>query len=156
MMKLMKLPIVFLVLLLSLNTFAFNRENCGNLFPKFEESHPPYASPLYVTTMIPSTASYFSSTGHCSMYDSGSSSVARALFLKDNFEALAFDAARGHGESLQALAQLYGCSYESFGSMAKNHYREFFKIGIDPLQREQVIREEIEQDPAEVQCQTQS
>lgn len=70
--------------------------------------HPPWYAPLYAITMIPSTTSYFSSFGACSMYG-GPKRVARMQFLSETYETLRTEAARGTGDHLVAFASLAGC-----------------------------------------------
>ena len=121
-----------LILILSLlfnSTFAhaFNKEACGQLFPKADESHPPYYSPLYVSTMVPSTTSYFSSIGPCSMY--GDARNMRQAFVGNSIDYLVADAAQGRGEYLNTLAELSGCpknKYDLFNSVVQSHYSELF------------------------------
>lgn len=107
---------------------AFNGDKCGNLFPKVDSYHPPYYSPFYATTMIPSTTSYFSSFGHCALYGD-SMSGSRALFVRDTYDLIAQDAAQGSGEYLTTLAELSGCNQRSHGRFAtvlKKNYGKLF------------------------------
>lgn len=114
--------------------YAFSGERCGGLFPKSEGSHPPWFSPLYVSTMGPSTTSYFSSFGPCSMY--AGDTYSRKAFLNEAMVPLQVDAARGKGEYLNTLAQLSGCptdKYGKFGSSIQKKYDALFsKENEDP------------------------
>lgn len=85
---------------------AFNQDKCGELFPKIEDRHPPYFSPLYTSTMVPSSTSYLSSFGKCSMY--GRLDL-REQFLRVHGPSLASEGARGSGEHLEILRELTGC-----------------------------------------------
>ncbi|MGE3680372.1 MAG: DUF3015 family protein [Bdellovibrionales bacterium] len=117
---------IFAFVLSALPVHAFNKERCGTLFPKSDGTHPPYYSPLYVLTMVPSTASYFSSVGPCSMYgDSGT----RTSFIKDAWLPLQVDVSRGDGEYLNAFAELSGCSahqYEVFATTLHHRFSTLF------------------------------
>src|SRR5262245_58546215 len=121
---------IFLFVLVTLFTAipaqAFNKEQCGKLFPKSDDTHPPYYSPLYLFTMFPSTTSYVSSIGPCSMY--GGSSIGRAQFLEKSLEPLKIDVARGAGEYLNALAELSGCSISNFDAFAQTLHSRFEDI----------------------------
>lgn len=108
---------------------AFNNEKCGNLFPKSDGAHRPWFSPLYISTMGPSTTSYFSSFGPCSMYAGDGYTPARQSFLDESLAPLKVDAARGKGEYINALAELSGCpsdKFGKFGSVLQNHYSKVF------------------------------
>ncbi|MEK6555960.1 MAG: hypothetical protein AABZ31_12010 [Bdellovibrionota bacterium] len=61
------LSLFVLGLLVASPAQAFNKDRCSKLFPTFDDDHPPYASPIYISTMVPSTTSYFSSIGTCAM-----------------------------------------------------------------------------------------
>jgi hypothetical protein len=126
-MPLIKLATAFISLFVAVSAHAFNKDRCGDLFPKSDDSHPPYYSPLYVSTMIPSTTSYFSSFGPCSMY--ASSMSLRKAFIENSRRPLQADAARGQGEYLNALAELSGCpsaKYFAFATLMHNKYDVVF------------------------------
>lgn len=107
---------LFVALFISSYAHAFSSERCGTLFPKTGGSHYPWISPLYVSTMVPSTSSYFSSYGPCSMY--GTESAARQAFVNEALVPLQADAARGKGEYINTLAQLSGCPENKYGKFA--------------------------------------
>ena len=103
---------------------AFSNERCGSLFPKSNGSHYPWFSPLYVSTMMPSTTSYFSSFGPCSMY-AADSFGSRTAFVDSSLIPLQRDTARGKGEYLNALAELSGCPADKYDKFAKTMHKQF-------------------------------
>lgn len=119
------------VLLATATSQAFNKERCGSLFPKSDGDHPYYYSPIYISTMFPSTTSYFSSIGPCSMYgeyEGGS----RSAFIEKAEPSLRIEAARGQGEYLNALATLTGCPTEYQSRVASVMHREFETVFASP------------------------
>lgn len=118
----MRFTFILAVFFTAMTAQAFNKDRCGTLFPKSDGTHPPYYSPLYVSTMVPSTSSYFSSIGPCAMY--GDSSL-RSSFIENSSLPLQADAARGKGEYLETLAQLSGCAQAQYPRFA-NEMREHF------------------------------
>lgn len=106
---------------------GFSKERCGKLFPQSDSDHPYYYSPIYVTTMLPSTTSYFSSIGPCSMYGDFQNAT-RATFIEDSLPKIRVDAARGGGEYLTALAQLSGCPEEQYGKVASVMHSKYSTV----------------------------
>ncbi len=117
----------FLILWISiLTTHAFNQDHCGDLFPKIEDHHPPYLSPLYTFTMVPSTTSYLSSFGKCSMY---ATNEIRNRFVERYYADLSREAAQGEGEYLSLLRELSGCSAkqkQNFNKAVQAHFDTLF------------------------------
>lgn len=139
--------VFFLGFLVSVNVHAFSNERCGNLFPKTGGTHYPWLSPLYVSTMGPSTTSYFSSFGPCSMY--GQADGMRAAFVDESLAPLKMDASRGKGQYLNALAELSGCpsdQYAKFSSAMQTHFEKVFPDKSDSksiiTQVDQVLKSE--------------
>lgn len=120
--------LLILALLLSTHSaHAFNKDRCGRLFPQADGDHPPYYSPIYVSTMIPSTTSYFSSFGPCGMYADGQG--IRSAFLEKMLPEIQADAARGGGQYVEAFGTLSGCSADggrAFGSVMQRHFESVF------------------------------
>ena len=138
---------LFLATFISNYAHAFNSDRCGNLFPKTGGTHYPWFSPLYVSTMGPSTTSYFSSFGPCAMY--GSSDTLRTVFVDESLAPLKVDASRGKGQYLNALAELSGCptdQYGKFSSTMQAHYEKVFPDKADSksilAQVDQVLKSE--------------
>jgi hypothetical protein len=94
------------------------------MFPMADNDHPYYYSPIYVTTMMPSTTSYFSSIGPCSMYGEYQGAT-RVTFIEEALPAIRVDAARGEGEYLKTLAQLTGCPASHYPTVASVMHSEF-------------------------------
>lgn len=109
------------------NALAFSKERCGRMFPQSDNDHPYFYSPIYVTTMMPSTTSYFSSIGPCSMYGEYQSSN-RASFIEESLPSIRSEAARGEGEYLRALAQVSGCPADRYATVASIMQRNFASV----------------------------
>jgi hypothetical protein len=124
--------VIFLLSLLAASSAnAFSKDHCGHLFPTSDGDHPPYYSPIYISTMVPSTTSYFSSIGPCSMYGEGG---VRAAFLKNELPSIQVDAARGKGEYLNAFAELSGCpsgQYSQVGFVMQKQFKMIFENSPD-------------------------
>ncbi len=59
----------------------------------------------------------------------GGPAQAREAFVENSLVAIKIDAARGEGEYLNALAELWGCpseDYSEFASTLHNHYLSLF------------------------------
>lgn len=106
---------------------AFNQERCGRIFPTADDDHPPYFAPMYIFTMFPSTTSYFSSMGPCSMYGDSRSSL-RSSFIESSRHSLQVEAARGRGEYLQTLADLSGCPADKHDIFAEVMQKQFTQL----------------------------
>lgn len=103
-------------LFLCSSCYAFNWEKCD----KKMRSVSPFG-------FFISTSSYVTSTGDCSMI--GNNSHNRKVFITQNIDRLQIDIARGDGEYLQTLAELYSCpedNYSTFGHELKSHYEIIF------------------------------
>lgn len=108
-----------LTLILSSSCYAFNWDNC-------------YQKTIKDTSIlgegwITSTTQYSSSFNECSML--GEAGHDRKVFIAQNFDKLQVDIARGNGEYLQTLAELYSCpedNYSTFGHELKSHYEIIF------------------------------
>ncbi len=106
--------------------YAFDNDKCGAIFPEADSEHPPYYAPLYIFTMFPSTTSYFSSFGPCSMYRGNNM---RSAFIEKSKSELQIDVARGEGEYLRTFAELSGCpsaQYSHFGASLKAGSSQIF------------------------------
>ena len=66
-----------------------------------------------------------SGTSNCEL--DGASGSAKAVFIEANKVAIANDIARGNGETLASLGELYGCSnINAFGSALQKNYETIF------------------------------
>jgi hypothetical protein len=119
------LIIALLGLIFSFSVQAFNGDNCKNLFPDVGGDHPPYLGPIYITTMFPSTSSYFSSTGPCALYGILKRKREKEVFVASNWEQIKFQMAVGKGPHLKALVPLLGCPDSSFKDLAAMMKNEF-------------------------------
>ena len=63
-----------------------------------------------------------------------------ALFIKDNFLQLKLESAQGHGQYLNALAKLAGCSrgYDDFAKLIQNNY--FYVFNVESVYENQELR----------------
>ena len=108
---------------------AFDQDKCGDLFPRVDDKYPPYYSPLYTFTMFPSTTSYVSSWGKCSMYGD-TRAIERNKFVASEYEQISREAAQGGGESVATLASLSGCPSEKkveFSHALQSQFTRVFK-----------------------------
>lgn len=112
---------------------AFDQDKCGAIFPKIGDKHPPYFSPLYTSTMVPSTTSYMSSFGNCSMYAGQESKEVRNEFIASTYDSLSREAAAGGGEHVGALASLMGCSAEARPRFSQVLQRKFGVVFDSPV-----------------------
>lgn len=115
------------VILSPSDAMAFSKERCGRMFPQSDNDHPYFYSPIYVTTMMPSTTSYFSSIGPCSMYGEYQASN-RVSFIEEALPSIRSEAARGEGEYLRALAQVSGCPVDRYATVASIMRRDFATV----------------------------
>ena len=118
---------VFFSIVYSVQADAFSKERCGRMFPQSDNDHPYFYSPIYITTMMPSTTSYFSSIGPCSMYGEYQGAN-RVSFIEDTLPSIRVDAARGEGEYLKTLAVLTGCPAEQHGKVASVMHSQFATV----------------------------
>lgn len=103
------------------STHAFNWEECNKTL-----SRPGNWVGVYGLT---SMTQWSSSWGECSMI--GEVSHDRKIFLAQNIDKLQVDIARGDGEYLQALAELYECpakNYSDFARTLKDNYSNIFHL----------------------------
>lgn len=123
----MRRLILFFLPFYSVSALAFDEGKCGDLFPKLGDSHPPYFSIFYTSTMVPSTTSYLSSWGKCSMY--GSRQTLRTQYIATHQPTLELEAARGEGEHVETLARLSGCTdneQSRFNEKLRLNFKEIF------------------------------
>jgi len=79
----------------------------------------------------PQTSAISTGTSNCTDY---SGDVAESLYIDGNREALKVDVSRGHGETLAALLNLYGCSANgTVGSQLQNNYGVIFNSNAQML-----------------------
>lgn len=116
-----------LVMAIPAVTHAFSKERCGRMFPQSDNDHPYYYSPIYISTMMPSTTSYFSSIGPCSMYGEYQG-ASRVSFVEEALPELRVDAARGGGDYIKTLAQLTGCPAAQYSAVADVMQRNFASV----------------------------
>jgi hypothetical protein len=141
-------------ILISSPVLAFNKDRCSKLFPTFDDDHPPYASPIYISTMAPSTTSYFSSIGPCAMYGKNIS-VARRFYIDESMSEIQVDVARGQGEHVMALAAYSGCpaeAHEQFATEMRANYRTLFAAPHDSYRLSQRIDKIIQATSLQKSC----
>lgn len=121
--------IVGLVALLSSSTFAagYGAAGCGLGSMLWESKNGMVNQVLAATTNGTSGSQTFGITTGTSNCDAKGTFVNVKAYVEANRVALANDIARGQGETLTALTEVYGCSYDSaVGATLQKNYKSIF------------------------------
>jgi hypothetical protein len=134
----MKKLIALLVFVTSGALFAagYGSAGCG-LGSMLLGDKPGFVQVFAATTNGTSGSQTFgisSGTSNC-----GSGGKTPTQFIEVNKAALANEMAKGQGETLQALSEIYGCQGANFGDTMKSNYKNIFATNNAPAINQSIV-----------------